>query len=208
MDGVPPFVEDPSDTREAIMAATYVALRTHGYADLTIAKIGQAFEKSKSLLYHHYDSKDELLLEFLEFMLERFEDAVPFELDGTAEEHLDAVLDYVLSAPEGAAGFNRAMSELRAQAAHDPAYRDHFTRSDRFFRERLADLVRSGVEEGVFREVDPEATAAFLHALFVGALLQRATTDEPTDAVRQEADAYVRTMLLADGAVEDVGERA
>lgn len=199
MDGEPPFVEDPDDTREAIMAATYVALCTHGYADLTIAKIGDAFEKSKSLLYHHYDSKDELLLEFLEFVVERFEETIPFEKEGAADDHLNAVLDHVLSVPEADVGFHRAVIELRAQAAHDPAYRDHFTRSDRFFRDRLADLLRAGIEEGTFRDVDPEATATFLHTMLVGALLQHATTDEVvTKALREEVDAYVRDRLLAD----------
>ncbi|MEF8774483.1 MAG: helix-turn-helix domain-containing protein, partial [Halobacteriales archaeon] len=56
------FDADAEDTDEALMAATYRALCEHGYADLTIQQIGAEFEKSTSLLYHHYDGKDELLV--------------------------------------------------------------------------------------------------------------------------------------------------
>lgn len=198
MADVPPFIDDASDTRGAIMAATFRALSTHGYADLTIQRIGDEFEKSKSLLYHHYDGKDELLLDFLEFMLDRFEETVPPEEPVGPDELLDAILDHVLLADDGGDFFG-AMVELRAQAAHDPAYREHFTTSDAYHREGLADLVRSGVEEGVFRDVDPDATATFIHTTVLGAMVQRATADGFVGrTVRDELDAYLRSELLVE----------
>lgn len=201
MAGASPFVDDPSDTREAIMAATYRALSEHGYADLTIQRIGDEFDKSKSLLYHHYDGKDDLLVDFLEFMLEHFEEAIPFEEHEGADAILDTVLDNVLLVPPDAEheAFFRTMVELRAQSAHDADYREYFARSDRFFRDRIADLIRSGIEEGVFREVDPGTTATLLQTIVVGAMFQRATTDrEPGRPLRDEVDAYVRARLLVE----------
>jgi len=202
MAGVPPFVDDPTDTREAIMAATFQALSRHGYADLTIQRIGDEFEKSKSLLYHHYDGKDELLLDFLEFMLDRFEETVPPEDPDGAGDHLDTILDHVLlEADDG--DFFGAMVELRAQAAHDQAYRDHFTRSDAHHREGLADLIRSGIDEGVFRAVDPEATATFIHTAVLGSMVQRATAEGPVGrTIRDELDAYLRSELLVERSPE------
>ena len=203
MAGIPAFVADPADTREAIMQATYLALCAHGYTDLTIQRIGDEFEKSKSLLYHHYDGKDDLLLDFLEFMLERFEETIPLEEYDGADEQLEAILDHVLfSTPDGERGdFFTALVELRAQAAHDPAYRDHFSRSDRFFREGLSDLVRTGIDEGVFEDVDPESTATLVQTLIAGAMFERATTDEDGEVgrrLRDELEAYLRCRLFVD----------
>ena len=195
-----PFTGEPATTREAIMQATFHALREHGYAGLTIQRIGDHFEKSKSLLYHHYDSKDELLLDFLEFMLAEFEQAAPDD-DLPPREHLDAILDHALAAklPDDQREFTEAMVELRAQAAHDDRYRDHFTRSDETFREELASIVREGVEAGAFRDVDPDHVASFLLTLVNGAMNQRVTVeDSRTEAVREEVDAYVESRLLAD----------
>ncbi|WP_331233383.1 TetR/AcrR family transcriptional regulator [Natronorarus salvus] len=201
------FDDEPADTREAIMQATYRALRAHGYAGLTIQRIGDEFPKSKSLLYHHYDGKDDLLLEFLSFMLERFEETIPDREYGDAREHLRGIVDHAVPEtihPERAE-FRAAMVELRAQAATDEAYREHFTRNDRFFRERFAAVVRRGIEEGTFREVEPDRVAAMLLATVHGAMQEAATTDAAETArIREELFAYIERRLLTAGAESGV----
>lgn len=194
------FAEGADETQEAIMQATYAALCKHGYADLTIQRIADEFPKSKSLLYHHYGGKDELLLDFLECMLDWFEDRIPVRPDVGAEDRLSAILDYWFAAalPDEYRDFTRAIVELRAQAAHDPAYRAHFTRSDRFFRDYIVRVIRDGIEEGVFRDVDPERAATYLQTLIIGVMTQRVTTDEDENVVkmvRTEYGSYVETCL-------------
>jgi len=202
MAGQPSFVEEPADTREAIMRATYLALCEYGYANLTIQHIADEFEKSKSLLYHHYAGKDELLLDFLEFMLDRFEERIPFPSEPDEQAYLEAILDRVLVTPlpDDYRDFSRAMVELRAQAAHDPDYRDYFTRSDQFFRKQVTRLVRAGVDRGAFRDVDPERTAALVQAVVIGAMTQRVTGDEDlASTVRTELDRYLRAAVYREG---------
>ncbi|MFB6130624.1 MAG: TetR/AcrR family transcriptional regulator [Salinigranum sp.] len=196
-----PFFENPTTTREEIMRATFLALCEHGYADLTIDRIGEEFEKSKSLVYHHYDGKDDLLLDFLEYMLGRSEERIPFP-EGPPDEHVARIVDRLFqpTLTEEFRGFARAMVELRAQAAHDAAYRELFSRSDEFVRKQIAQVVRAGVHRGVFRPVDPEATAALFQAVFVGVQTQRVTADgTPVADARAEFERYVETCLLADG---------
>lgn len=201
MAGERSFLDDPQGTREEILNATYRALCEHGYADLTIERIGEQFSKSKSLLYHHYDGKDELLLDFLAFMLEEFERSIPATPDDDPAAHLDAILERAL-APDPSQEhreFESAMAELRAQGSHDERYREYFTRHDRFFRERLADVVRAGVEDGTFRDVEPERVAAFLSATFDGVQGRRATSEASDPAaVRAELDAYLDAVLYAE----------
>ena len=195
------FVESPSGTREEIMRATYLALCEHGYAGLTIARIGEEFPKSKSLIYHHHDGKDALLLDFLEFMLDRYEATMPLERPEDPEAHLEAVLDYMFLTPlpDEHRDFLTAMVELRSQAAHDEDYRAHFTRHDRFFVERLSLLVEAGIESGDFADVDSEVVASFVLNAMNGSLGWRLTTDDdPAEDVRAELEAYLRARLLPD----------
>jgi len=161
-----PFAE-PSDTRQAILGAAFRALCEHGYANVTIARIGDEFDKSPSLVYHHYDGKDDLLVDLLEFLLDEFEASVAggslggspdaedaaettpeAAFDRSARDQLD---DYLTAAVDPAsldqayapdARFVTVMTELRSQAANDEAYREHFDRSDRVFGEYLERLVR------------------------------------------------------------------
>lgn len=184
------------------MKATYLALCKYGYADLTVQRIGEEFGKSKSLLYHHYDGKDELLVSFLEYMLEDFKTDMPEEDSDDAEGQLRRFLDHILppTLNDERDGFTSAMIELRAQAPHDDAYREQFTHTDQFFRQQIADIIHDGVDQGVFREVDPERTAALLHTTLNGSMLQQVTTNDLNDVIqstRDELDAYIDARLLA-----------
>ncbi|OAQ52887.1 TetR family transcriptional regulator [Natrinema mahii] len=195
----PPFLEETDDTRDAIMRATYAALCEHGYSELTIQRIGDAFPKSKSLLYHHYDSKDDLLLEFLSFMLDQLEGQIPTYREGGADDHIAEIVEqtFDLGVAEMSADFTRALVELRAQAAHDEGYRDHFTRSDQFVRKHVAHTIRSGIEQGVFQDVDPQETAALFQVVFVGTMTQRVTSDDDVlEGGRSAFERYIRECLL------------
>lgn len=195
----PPLFEDIEDeTRTAIMEATFEALCEHGYANLTIDRIGEAFPKSKSLLYHHYDGKDDLLREFLDQLLARHEGQAPAPADESPASQLDMLLDHLLDPdpdPDRMA-FKRAMIELRAQAAHDEEYREHFTRSDRLFRERFEDLIEAGVAAGEFHTDDPERVAGLLVTLINGGFVEFVTTETATRGRTREAvEAYLDTAL-------------
>ena len=194
-----PFTE-PTDTREAILGAAFRALCEHGYADLTIKRIGEAFEKSPSLVYHHYDGKDGLLLDLLEFLLDGFEAAVSTEaFDLPPRARLDAYVAAMTDpsdvddehAPDDEyvtdGRFLTAVVELRAQAATDEAYRAHFDRSDHVFRRFLERSVREAAaevaepSEGAANEFDDSDC--------------RTDADRRTDAADPVAPAAVAAML-------------
>jgi AcrR family transcriptional regulator len=182
------------------MQATYDALCKHGYAGLTIQRIGDEFPKSKSLIYQHYDGKDELLVAFLGFMIEHFENEVPIDASDNASDQLQAHLDHLLapSFDEERSEFMSAMTELRGQASHNEAYRERFTKTDQIFHTHLTDVLRTGIEQGEFRSVDPDQTAELLLSVINGAMSRQMTTDESPDlqAVQAELDTYIRSRLL------------
>ncbi|MFC7070149.1 TetR/AcrR family transcriptional regulator [Halobaculum lipolyticum] len=178
----PAACEGRSEVETLIMEAAYRALKEHGYADLTVAHIADEFEKSKSLLYYHYDSKDDLVAGFLGFagdhflaMLEAAERDAAGPLD-----RLRAYVDIYLAAEvEGEmADAQRAIVDLRAQAVSEPRFREEFTRIDGHLRERLVAAIADGVADGSIDDaVDPEDAGAWLLATLTGAMLQRHTAD-------------------------------
>ncbi|ACV10686.1 transcriptional regulator, TetR family [Halorhabdus utahensis DSM 12940] len=195
------FPEEPSETRIEILKATYSALCEHGYADLTIERIGQHFPKSTSLVYHHYEGKDELLLDFLSYLLEDAEENLGTDAAANAHERLQIIFDQVFTQEKSSEeiAFQQAMAWMRAQATTDEEYRHHFTQHDRFFRDQLADIIRDGIEEGEFKEVDPEQMGIALHTILSGTMAQQVTSDVDLSTLRAEAEAYVEARLLAEG---------
>jgi AcrR family transcriptional regulator len=185
------------------MHATYEALIEHGYENLTIQRIGDEFPKSKSLIYRHYDGKDEVLVELLEYLLDHFKSQLERATSDDPHDRLRAVLNFVfVTAPDPErSALTDVMVELRGQAPHNGLFREYFSANDRTFRRELSALVRQGVENGRYRSVDPDVIADFLLTVITGATVRRATTDEAVDvaAIRRELDAYLERRLLREG---------
>jgi AcrR family transcriptional regulator len=222
MERADPFEGEPADTREAIMRATYRALRRHGYADLSIAHIADEAGLSKSSFYNHFDGKDDLLLAFLEFMLDRFESAFAFEeTDDPVADLRRAVTVAIVGDPiAGTGGTALAVGddelppghplstdatkapfvELRAHAVHDPDYRERYTRVDDAIRDRLATILRRGQAEGVVREdADPDRAADVLLSLFVGTIARGVTSEGmDVEAIKDEVDDLLDRYLLVE----------
>ncbi|QLH79707.1 TetR family transcriptional regulator [Halosimplex rubrum] len=87
-------------TPEAIMGATYRALCEHGYADLTMQDIADESDKSKASLHYHFDTKEELLLAFLDHLYDAFTDDVGTTDGDDAVERLVRFVDELLCPAE------------------------------------------------------------------------------------------------------------
>jgi len=165
-----------ADSREQIMEATYHALRKHGYANLTIAAIADEFDKGKSLIYYHFDDKEELLLAFLDHMQEHLKHDLLCSDETTAEEQFDRFLEMGLAIdrPE-MQEFRKALYEIRSQTPHNQAYADKFAELDHVIHEQLADMLDDiGVDA-------PGETATLILATMDGAVLRTVTTDRSYD---------------------------
>lgn len=190
---------DGRSTEERIMDATFRALLEHGYNDLSIANIAEQFEMSKSSLYYHYDSKDDLLVSFLAFARERFEEDVLTAPTDDPMTDLERVVETLLplELDEEQRAIQTVMSELRSQAVTNPAFREQFTAIDDLLVDHLRDIVERGVEDGSFREVDSTRVAEHVVATLDGARLARATTNRTgaPAAVRVSLASYLDTTL-------------
>ncbi|WP_458206251.1 TetR/AcrR family transcriptional regulator [Haladaptatus sp. NG-SE-30] len=192
---------DASDTRESIMRATYCALCEHGYADLTMQDIAAEFEKSKSLIHYHYETKEDLFVAFLDYLLDHLHEHVETIESDDPAERLREILGLLMSGPSDGENrdFHIALFEIRAQAPYSDAYREQLRRNDRYLHDLVADIVRDGIEQGKFEPIDPDETATVLLAAIDGVRIRRATlgVDDRTDVVDD-----LLTRYLGQGARE------
>lgn len=185
-------------TDDEIMDATFAALCKHGYADLTMQSIADEFGKSKSLLHYHYDSKEDLIVSFMEDLLEGF--LAEFDEDSDADP-LDQLLRMAEVVVQGTDDVHMALLGLRAQAPYDAALRDQLVTNDVHIRELIADIVRTGVEQGQFREdVEPEQFAAVFRSAIEGAQSHDVILgdDAPTETALSGIEELLIERLLAE----------
>jgi AcrR family transcriptional regulator len=194
-----PDADEETATDEAIMAATYRALCAHGYAGTSISRIAEEFPKSKSLLYYHYEDKDELLADFLEFLLDQLEADLQADRPDGPESRFDDLLDKLVPTgmDEDHLQFFQALIEMRAQAPHSETFRQQFERTDDVIVGELTETIEAGIEQGVFRNVDAAQTAEFIHATVYGMLVRSVPIDDEAvlEATRTELDSYVDRHL-------------
>ena len=193
-----------SPAEEDIMKATYRALLEHGYAGLSISRIADELDKSKASIYYHYDSKDDLLVAFLEYAADQFESSVATETGDDPRADLDHVVEKLLprQPSEEQRQVQSVVLGLRSQAVTSEPFREQITAMD----DRLANTVRKivdrGIEEGTFRDVDSTRVAEHVLATVNGAMYARATTDreDAVAAVRDSLSAYLDATLEAETA--------
>lgn len=192
----------PDDSGDEIMEATYRALCRHGYANLTMQHIADECGKSTSLLHYHYDTKQDLLRAFLDYIVDQFAEKVRVSDAVDPAERLLEFIDWFVFDEDDAErrDFHRAMLELKAQAPHNEAFREQLLRSDRAVRGAIAEIIEDGIEQGVFREVDPDRTAALVFAALDGARMRQITLglDDYTRTVTDALAEHVIAALLAE----------
>lgn len=203
MAGDAAFGGEAADTREEIMHATYDALQKHGYAGLSISKLAAEADLSKSSFYHHFDGKDDILLSFADYMLEDFERELGTESVGDPIRDLYTFLGLIIGIdPETGVDSEYteklgAYLELRSQAIHDPEFRAKFTETSDRYVDTLADIIEDGIEQGVFRDVDPERTAGFLLTVIAGIIVETTTrTDDVRAEIWESLTGYIEACVV------------
>ena len=180
-----PNVNEFDATTVAIMEAVHDAIVKHGYPNLTMAHIAAEFDRSKSLLYYHYEGKDELLEDFFAYICTAIEADLDAKSPDDPVERLHYLIDRILPSElsEGERQYRQALFEVRSQAPHNAACRGEIIRTDDMMIGELTDTLRAGVESGVFADIDPDDWGEFIFATLFG-IMER--------GVMLEDDAFMR----------------
>jgi AcrR family transcriptional regulator len=191
------------DTHDAIMGATYHALCKHGYANLTMQDIADEFDKSRSLLHYHYDTKEELMLAFVDNMVGWIGDRLAESDTEDPLARLSEAVDGFVVEPgeEERETFALALVELRVQAVHNEKFRERLAAHYEQNVETIAGIVADGIEEGVFREVDPHRVGEGIYTSFQGARTYQVTLGAEGASLRMRdaiAEFVVSDLLVDD----------
>jgi AcrR family transcriptional regulator len=148
-------------TRGRILDEAIAVASVDGLGGLTLGRLAESVGMSKSGLFAHFRSKEELQLQVLEETIARFRDRVvaPALAAPRGEPRVRALFDGWLAWAEeptvpGGCLFMQAIAELDDQPG---PVRDRLAESQRDWRDFLVDAARRAVDAGHFRaDLDPE----------------------------------------------------
>ncbi|MFF3320947.1 TetR family transcriptional regulator C-terminal domain-containing protein [Streptomyces sp. NPDC002889] len=156
--------------REALLAAAMSTIAERGLDGLTMAGLGREVGMSSGHLLYYFRTKDELLLQTLEWSEGRLGAARSALLSrqATARERLDSYVDlYVPDGPRDPHWTLWLEVWNRSQNAADDARARQAAIEGAWHRDLVA-LLAEGISRGEFRAVDPDRFAARLRALLDG----------------------------------------
>ena len=137
-------------SREAILESAAQVFRQKGFHGASMADIAEAVQLQKASLYHHFSSKQDILLELLDKALELVTEGMlqVMAQDVPAEKKLRlAMRSYLKTLSEQGDLVSVMLLEHRSL---DPEYRSrHIPNRDRF-EKMWRDLIQQGVDAGVF----------------------------------------------------------
>ncbi|MFO7792729.1 MAG: TetR/AcrR family transcriptional regulator [Candidatus Saliniplasma sp.] len=189
----------PDIIEKKAMKATYKALCKYGYADLTMKKIADESDRCKSTFHYHYDTKENLLVNFIQYLLEGFEERMVPETEDPLEK-LNGFIDRMLFGvgdEETTESFHTALLEIRSQAPYNEKFQEQITKNDEYILHITTNIIQEGIEKGMFKDTDPKNTAIVLLSAIDGARARQISTDRSaTEELRTALDWVIDELIL------------
>ena len=182
-------------TRDRIVARAIELASTDGVTGVTLGRLAEATGMSKSGLFAHFHSKEELQLQILETTIDAYKREVvdPARAAPTGEERFRVLFQRWLAWTEqtarmpGGCLITQAASELDDQPG---AARDLLADAETRWSETLAAFARSAVKAGAFRaDLDPALFAFQLKSIFLATVHAERLLRDPR-AYQHARDAF------------------
>jgi len=193
----------PGHDRDAVLSAAVALFIRKGYDATSIDDIAKSLGVTKSAVYHHVGSKDELLAEALDEALDELDSTVEAAMGGTGPAS-DRLREAVRRSVEVLVARQSAVTLLLRVHGNSETELDALRRRRRIDRQ-LAGLVKEAVDEGALRsDLDPDLVSRLMFGM-VNSLVEWYRADGPISA---EQLAATVAALVFDGLATAGPDRA
>ncbi|MCJ7434290.1 MAG: TetR/AcrR family transcriptional regulator [Anaerolineales bacterium] len=182
------------ETRTQIIKSAIKLFFLHGYTSASVDGICKDAGVSKGAFYHHFESKQALFLALLDDWLATIDNGIEAMRENTVPETFLQMTDafpYIFkTAGEGLPMF----LEFWLQASRDDKIWQASITPYRRYHKYFTALIKKGVDEGSFVEVDPEIASRLIVSTAMGLLLQSLL--DPKGAKWEKVARESTTMLV------------
>ena len=191
------------ETRSKILEAAIKLFSDRGFNAASVDDICLEAGISKGAFYHHFESKQSLFLALLDGWLKTIDNAIKASKDKTAPEiflQMTEAFPYIF---ETAGNHLPMFMEFWLQASRDEKIWRASIAPYRRYHKYFASLIKKGVEEGSFVNVDPQIASRLIVSAAMGLLLQSLLDPE---GAKWEKVARESTHMLLNGLMKEQGD--
>ena len=182
------------ETRTRILESSVKLFSTRGFNAASVDDICAEAGISKGAFYHHFESKQALFLALLDGWLKIIDTAIEASKDKTAPETFMQMTEAFPYIFETAGDHLPMFMEFWLQASRDEKIWQASIAPYRRYHKFFTSLIKKGVEEGSFVNVDPQIASRLIISAAMGLLLQSLL--DPKGANWEKVGRESTTMLL------------
>jgi len=183
--------------KREILEHFYLVLIEEGLQGASIAKIAKHMGVHPSLLIHYFSTKEEMVVELVDFILEKYEQASVPKLVGISNprQRLQALLDMIFGI-----GWTKEIDQSAFYACYylslsNERVKESFDRLYGVFKKMLTDEIKMCVDKGAIKRIDPDKGAYLIIAMMEGLIFLRNIISD--DREYEEIGKYLKEVALA-----------
>ena len=157
-----------------LIRSAYKVMGEKGMNHLSLQDVADEAGVSKAILPYYFDSKENLTLLTMRWVLARVAQRIREAIDEVeaAEEKVSAMVDAIFVGPESNRRFYLVFFDFLGYAARNDRFADVGATFHEICNGLYAEVIRLGQEEGVFHKVDAGEAATVVRALVDGLFTQ------------------------------------
>jgi AcrR family transcriptional regulator len=157
-----------------LIRSAYKVMGEKGLSHLSLQDVADEAEVSKAILPYYFESKENLILLTMRWVLARVAGRIREAIDEVegAEAKVSAMVDAIFVGPEPNRRFYLVFFDFLGYAARNDRFADVSATFHEICNGLYAEVIRVGQEEGVFHKVDAGEAATVVRALVDGLFAQ------------------------------------
>ncbi|MBW1892837.1 MAG: TetR family transcriptional regulator [Deltaproteobacteria bacterium] len=171
--------KDKADIRKfEILEHFQQVLAKEGFEGASIAKIAKQMGTHPSLLIHYFSTKEEMIIELVDFILEKYESMALQKSREilNPEQRLNTLLDTIFGVDWISLVDSSAFYACYYLSFRNRKVKERLEKLYKRFKEYLVNEINLCVSEGLIKESDPEKDADFIISLVEGLSFYRNIT--------------------------------
>lgn len=160
------------ETRSHILEAAVKQFSVNGYNKASVDSICDQAGVSKGAFYHHFKTKQDVFLALLDGWLQTFDKAIEASKDSSVPETFQMMTEYFPYMFQSASENLPMFLEFLLQASRDETIWQASIAPYRRYHKHFASLIKKGIAEGSFVDVNPDLAARLIVSAAMGLLLQ------------------------------------
>ncbi len=157
-----------------LIRSAYKVMGQKGLSRFSLQDVADEAEVSKAILPYYFESKENLILLTMRWVLARVAQRIREAIDEveTAEGKVSAMVDAIFVSPESNRRFYLVFFGFLVHAARSERFGDVSATFHEICNGLYAEVVQLGQEEGGFHDTEPREAAAVVRALVDGLFTQ------------------------------------